>query len=36
MELAIQYVSYSKMDLTEVAFLLGFSEQSSFSRSFKS
>jgi AraC-like DNA-binding protein len=35
MEMAIQYVSDPGVDLTEVAFLLGFSEQSSFSRSFK-
>jgi AraC-like DNA-binding protein len=35
MELAMDYVADPNMDLTEVAFLLGFSEQSSFSRSFK-
>ena len=35
MELAMDYVTDPKMDLTEIAFLLGFSEQSSFSRSFK-
>lgn len=35
MELALQYVNDPKMDMTEIAFLLGFSEQSSFSRSFK-
>jgi AraC-like DNA-binding protein len=35
MELAMDYVKDPKMDLTEVAFLLGFSELSSFSRSFK-
>jgi AraC-like DNA-binding protein len=35
MELAKQYVADPDMDLTEVSFLLGFSEQSSFSRSFK-
>jgi AraC-like DNA-binding protein len=35
MELAMQYVSDPNMNLTEVAFLLGFAEQSSFSRSFK-
>lgn len=35
MELAMDYVKDPNMDLTEVAFLLGFSELSSFSRSFK-
>ena len=34
-DLAISYVRDRKMDLTEVAFLLGFSELSTFSRSFK-
>ena len=34
-ELAGQYVSDKDMDLSEVAFLLGFSELSTFSRSFK-
>jgi AraC-like DNA-binding protein len=34
-EIAKQYVLDKKLDLTEVAFLLGFSELSSFSRSFK-
>lgn len=35
MEIAKQYVHDKNMDLTEVAFLLGFAEQSTFSRSFK-
>jgi len=35
MELAKQYVLDKSMDITEIAFLLGFAEQSSFSRSFK-
>lgn len=35
MEIAKQYVRDSKNDLTEVAFLLGFAELSTFSRSFK-
>lgn len=35
MEMAMDYISDPKMDLTEIAFLLGFSELSSFSRSFK-
>lgn len=35
MEIAKQYVQDKKMDLTEVAFLLGFAELSTFSRSFK-
>lgn len=35
MEIAQQYVKDKEMDLTEIAFLLGFSEQSTFSRSFK-
>ena len=35
MELAEHYVSDLKEGLTEVAFRLGFSEQSSFSRAFK-
>jgi AraC-like DNA-binding protein len=34
-DLAEQYVKDRNMDLTEIAFLLGFSEQSTFSRSFK-
>ena len=34
-ELAEQYVSDPKEDLTEIAFRLGFSEQSSFSRAYK-
>ena len=34
-ELAEHYVSDFKEDLTEVAFKLGYSEQSSFSRAFK-
>lgn len=34
-ELASQYVRDKNMDLTEVAFLLGFAELSTFSRSFK-
>ncbi len=34
-ELARQYVRDTDMDLTEIAFLLGFSELSTFSRSFK-
>jgi AraC-like DNA-binding protein len=34
-ELAKAYVQDQDMDLTEVAFLLGFSELSTFSRSFK-
>jgi len=33
--LARQYIRDSKLDLTEVAFLLGFSEHSAFSRAFK-
>ncbi|MGW8194542.1 MAG: AraC family transcriptional regulator [Desulforhopalus sp.] len=33
--IARQYIKDKKMDLTEIAFLLGFSEQSTFSRSFK-
>jgi len=35
MELAKQYIQDKNMDLIEIAFLLGFSEQSTFSRSFK-
>jgi len=35
MELATQYVKDNKVDLTDLAFLLGFSELSTFSRSFK-
>ncbi len=35
MELATKYVKDNKVDLTELAFLLGFSELSTFSRSFK-
>ena len=35
MKLAKDYVQQSDMDLTEIAFLLGFSELSTFSRSFK-
>ncbi len=35
MEIAKQYVQNKNMNLTEIAFLLGFSEQSSFSRFFK-
>ncbi len=35
LDIAKQYVRNKNMDLTEVAFLLGFSEQSSFSRFFK-
>ena len=35
MQLATQYVKDGKIDLTELAFLLGFSELSTFSRSFK-
>ena len=34
-DIAIQYVQNRQYDLTEVAFLLGFSELSTFSRSFK-
>ena len=34
-ELAEHYVSDLKEDLTEIAFKLGYSEQSSFSRAFK-
>ena len=34
-DIAKQYVRDKDMDLTEIAFLLGFSEQSTFSRSFK-
>lgn len=34
-EVAKQYVKDKEMDLTEIAFLLGFAEQSTFSRSFK-
>ncbi|MFT5699200.1 MAG: AraC-like DNA-binding protein [Desulforhopalus sp.] len=34
-DIAKQYVRDQEMDLTEIAFLLGFSEQSTFSRSFK-
>jgi len=34
-EIAKQYVKNKDMNLTEIAFLLGFSEQSTFSRSFK-
>jgi len=34
-EIAKQYVKDKGMDLTEIAFLLGFAEQSTFSRSFK-
>lgn len=33
--IAMQYVKDKEMDLTEIAFLLGFAEQSTFSRSFK-
>ncbi|SHO47495.1 AraC family transcriptional regulator [Desulfopila aestuarii] len=33
--IAEQYVQNKNMDLTEIAFLLGFSDQSTFSRSFK-
>ncbi|MEJ2333526.1 MAG: helix-turn-helix transcriptional regulator, partial [Desulfobulbaceae bacterium] len=35
MELAKKYVLDKSMDMTEIAFLLGFAEQSTFSRSFK-
>ena len=35
MKLAKEYVQSKSMDLTEIAFLLGFSELSTFSRSFK-
>ncbi len=35
MNIAKKYVQDKNMDLTEIAFLLGFSEQSTFSRSFK-
>ena len=34
-DIAKEYVRNKDMDLTEIAFLLGFSEQSTFSRSFK-
>jgi len=34
-DIAQQYVRDKTMDLTEISFLLGFSEQSTFSRSFK-
>ena len=34
-DLAVEYVKNEEMDLTEIAFLLGFSELSTFSRSFK-
>ncbi len=34
-DLAVEYVKKEEMDLTEIAFLLGFSELSTFSRSFK-
>ncbi len=34
-ELARQYIKNTEMELTEIAFLLGFSELSTFSRSFK-
>ena len=34
-DIAKQYVRDQDMDMTEIAFLLGFSEQSTFSRSFK-
>jgi AraC-like DNA-binding protein len=34
-DLARQYVRGNKLDLTEIAFLLGFSEHSAFSRAFK-
>jgi AraC-like DNA-binding protein len=34
-DLARQYVRDNRLDLTEIAFLLGFSEHSSFSRAFK-
>lgn len=34
-DIAKQYVRDKDMNLTEIAFLLGFSEQSTFSRSFK-
>ena len=34
-DIAKQYVKDKEMDLTEIAFLLGFAEQSTFSRSFK-
>ena len=34
-ELARQYICDEGVDLTEIAFLLGFSEQSAFSRAFK-
>lgn len=34
-DIAKQYVKNMDMDLTEIAFLLGFAEQSTFSRSFK-
>ena len=34
-ELAKQYIQDPSVDLTEIAFLLGFSEHSSFSRAFK-
>lgn len=35
LELTMQYISDPAMDLTETAYLLGFTKQSSFSRSFK-
>jgi AraC-like DNA-binding protein len=35
MRIARQYVQNKNMDLTEIAFLLGFAEMSTFSRSFK-
>ena len=35
MDIAIQFIQDKQMDLTEVAFLLGFAELSTFSRSFK-
>ncbi len=34
-ELAEQYISDSSLSLTEISFLLGFSEASSFSRAFR-
>ena len=33
--IALEYIKDKNMDLTEIAFLLGYSEQSTFSRSFK-
>jgi AraC-like DNA-binding protein len=34
-ELGLQYVKDSKMSFTEIAFLLGFSDQSAFTRAFR-